>query len=87
MTSSFNSDVIHVLYRIKAKDEEWRSHQQGFNRHWRSQSEKYHLKALDHQAPGFKQADVKYMRSKTLISELEGLYDEVSCLMTSHHHL
>jgi len=68
--------VPFVLKRIKAKDEEWRSHQQGFNRHWRSQSEKYHLKALDHQAPGFKQADVKYMRSKTLISELEGLYDE-----------
>ena len=40
------------------------------------QNEKYYLKSLDHQSLQFKQNDVRTLRSKTLLSEIETLYDE-----------
>jgi histone deacetylase complex regulatory component SIN3 len=63
--------------RLKAKDEEWRDAQKGFNRIWREQNEKYHLKSLDHQGITFKQNDLKQLRSKVLINQIETFYDEV----------
>lgn len=68
--------VPHILKRIRAKDEEWRQHHHTFKDVWRVQSEEFYLKSLDHQGPTFKQSDIKYIRSKALVSELEGLYDE-----------
>uniref|UniRef100_A0A673CYA2 Paired amphipathic helix protein Sin3a-like n=1 Tax=Sphaeramia orbicularis TaxID=375764 RepID=A0A673CYA2_9TELE len=65
-----------VLKRLKMKEEEWREAQRGFNKIWREQNEKYYLKSLDHQGINFKQNDAKVLRSKTLISEIEMLYDE-----------
>lgn len=63
--------------RLKAKEEEWREAQQGFNKLWREQYEKAYLKSLDHQGVNFKQNDVKALRSKSLLNEIESIYDEV----------
>lgn len=63
--------------RLKAKEEEWREAQQGFNKIWREQYEKAYLKSLDHQAVNFKQNDTKALRSKSLLNEIESVYDEV----------
>lgn len=65
-----------VLRRLKAKDEEWREAQKQFNKIWREQNEKYYLKSLDHQGISFKQNDIKYLRSKSLIKEIEDLQRE-----------
>ncbi|XP_024092996.1 paired amphipathic helix protein Sin3b isoform X3 [Pongo pygmaeus] len=66
-----------VLKRLKAKEEEWREAQQGFNKIWREQYEKAYLKSLDHQAVNFKQNDTKALRSKSLLNEIESVYDEL----------
>ncbi|XP_053621549.1 paired amphipathic helix protein Sin3b isoform X3 [Plodia interpunctella] len=63
-----------VLRRLKAKEEEWREAQKGFNKQWRELNEKYYLKSLDHQGINFKQNDLKAMRSKTLYNEVEAAY-------------
>ncbi|XP_058494449.1 paired amphipathic helix protein Sin3b [Solea solea] len=65
-----------VLKRLKAKEEEWRDAQQGFNKIWREQYEKAYLKSLDHQGVNFKQNDMKALRSKSLLNEIESVYDE-----------
>nr|CAI5849844.1 unnamed protein product [Callosobruchus analis] len=65
-----------VLRRLKAKEEEWREAQKGFNKIWREQNEKYYLKSLDHQGINFKQTDVKALRSKSLFNEIETIFDE-----------
>ncbi|XP_043946674.1 paired amphipathic helix protein Sin3b [Protopterus annectens] len=65
-----------VLKRLKAKEEEWREAQQGFNKIWREQYEKAYLKSLDHQGVNFKQNDIKALRSKSLLNEIESAYDE-----------
>uniref|UniRef100_A0A8C2Z112 Paired amphipathic helix protein Sin3b n=1 Tax=Cyclopterus lumpus TaxID=8103 RepID=A0A8C2Z112_CYCLU len=67
-----------VLKRLKAKEEEWRDAQQGFNKIWREQYEKAYLKSLDHQGVNFKQNDMKALRSKSLLNEIESVYDEQS---------
>lgn len=59
------------------KEEEWREAQRGFNKIWREQNEKYYLKSLDHQGINFKQNDTKVIRSKSLLNEIESIYDEV----------
>jgi histone deacetylase complex regulatory component SIN3 len=66
--------------RLKMKEEEWREAQRGFNKVWREQNEKYYLKSLDHQGINFKQNDTKVLRSKSLLNEIESIYDEVSWL-------
>ncbi|XP_041988654.1 paired amphipathic helix protein Sin3a isoform X2 [Aricia agestis] len=63
-----------VLRRLKAKEEEWREAQKGFNKQWREQNEKYYLKSLDHQGINFKQNDLKALRSKSLYNEVESAY-------------
>jgi len=65
-----------VLRRLVAKEKEWRMAQHGFNRIWREQNERYYLKSLDHQAAKFKQTDVKQIRSKTLMKEIEAEMQE-----------
>ena len=67
-----------VLRRLKAKYDEWKDKQKEFNRQWRDQNEKYYLKSLDHQGINFKQNDVKQLRTKALLSEIETIFDEVS---------
>ncbi|KFM56739.1 Paired amphipathic helix protein Sin3a, partial [Stegodyphus mimosarum] len=70
------SAIPLVLRRLKAKEEEWRKAQKSFNKIWREQNEKYYLKSLDHQGINFKQNDVKFLRSKSILSEIETIYDE-----------
>lgn len=65
-----------VLRRLKSKEEEWREAQKSFNKIWREQNERYYLKSLDHQGISFKQNDSKYLRSKSLILEIENLFEE-----------
>lgn len=82
---SFHADFVCLAFaltallycRLKAKEEEWREAQQGFNKIWREQYEKAYLKSLDHQAVNFKQNDTKALRSKSLLNEIESVYDEV----------
>lgn len=62
---------------MKSKQEDWLDAQRQFNKIWREQLEKYYLKSLDHQGINFKATDTKTMRSKTLVGEIEGLFDEV----------
>ncbi|EHH59334.1 Transcriptional corepressor Sin3b [Macaca fascicularis] len=76
-----------VLKRLKAKEEEWREAQQGFNKIWREQYEKAYLKSLDHQAVNFKQNDTKALRSKSLLNEIESVYDEKEDQGTIHQLL
>ena len=71
------------LHRLKAKEEEWREAQQGFNKIWREQYEKAYLKSLDHQGVNFKQNDMKALRSKSLLNEIESVYDEVKPLLSA----
>ena len=70
--------VIHsvLMCRLKAKQEEWLEAQKSFNKTWRDQLEKYYLKSLDHQGINFKQTDTRAMRAKSLITELETVFDE-----------
>uniref|UniRef100_A0AAV2L2D7 Paired amphipathic helix protein Sin3a n=1 Tax=Knipowitschia caucasica TaxID=637954 RepID=A0AAV2L2D7_KNICA len=70
------ASVPIVLKRLKTKEDEWREAQRGFNKIWRDQNEKYYLKSLDHQGINFKQNDTKVLRSKSLLNEIESIYDE-----------
>lgn len=65
-----------VLKRLKAKQEEWLEAQRAFNKHWREQLEKYYLKSLDHQGINFKAIDTRAMRPKSLVNEIEIVFDE-----------
>ncbi|XP_067943768.1 paired amphipathic helix protein Sin3a-like isoform X2 [Watersipora subatra] len=67
--------VPMVLRRLKSKDDEWKEAQRQFNKIWAEQNEKYYLKSLDHQGIHFKQADTKSLRSKSLLNEIEAIYD------------
>lgn len=42
---------------------------------WREQNEKYYLKSLDHQGINFKTNDTKALRSKSLLNEIEAIYE------------
>lgn len=77
-------DLRCFLTRLKTKEEEWREAQRGFNKIWREQNEKYYLKSLDHQGINFKQNDTKVLRSKSLLNEIESIYDEVQFI---HIHI
>lgn len=76
-----NVAVPVVLRRLKAKEEEWREAQKGFNQQWREQNEKYYLKSLDHQGINFKHVDTKALRSKSLMNQVETIYEEVCLLL------
>lgn len=75
--------ICACLHRLKAKEEEWREAQQGFNKIWREQYEKAYLKSLDHQGVNFKQNDMKALRSKSLLNEIESVYDEVKTVLSA----
>ena len=64
-----------VAARLSAKEEEWRDAQKQFNKIWREQLEKYYLKSLDHQGINFKQNDIKNLRTKSLMNDIESVFD------------
>ena len=74
------NNIIFIFYRLKTKDEEWREAQKQFNKMWKEQNEKFYLKSLDHQCANFKQHDIKAIRGKSLLNQVETIYDEVSLL-------
>lgn len=77
-----NKCIMEWTVKISSlQDEEWREAQKGFNKIWREQNEKYYLKSLDHQGITFKQTDVKTIRSKSLLNDIETLFDEVRYLI------
>ena len=43
---------------------------------WKEQNEKFYLKSLDHQCANFKQHDIKAIRGKSLLNQVETIYDE-----------
>ncbi|VVC29015.1 Paired amphipathic helix,Histone deacetylase interacting domain,Sin3, C-terminal [Cinara cedri] len=65
-----------VLKRLRSKDDEWKEARNTFNELWKNQNEKYYLKSLDHQGVNFKQSDMKFLRSKSLLNEIETIFDE-----------
>lgn len=71
------AQVVPLVYnRLMEKEEEWREAQKQFNKLWREQLEKYYLKSLDHQGITFKQNDIKNLRTKSLMNEIESVCDE-----------
>ncbi|XP_014680684.1 PREDICTED: paired amphipathic helix protein Sin3a-like isoform X2 [Priapulus caudatus] len=76
-----------VLRRLKAKEEEWREAQKQFNKIWREQNEKFYLKSLDHQGINYKQNDTKSLRSKSLLNEIETIYDEDPNILQRSEHV
>lgn len=70
--------VPRVLQRLQEKETEWRGCRKEFNVIWRDQMDKNYLKSLDHQSITFKANDVKEIRSKGMIQQLETIYNEVN---------
>ncbi|KAL3085001.1 hypothetical protein niasHS_010070 [Heterodera schachtii] len=68
--------VPMVLRRLREKDVECRGLRKEYNEIWRDQVEKNYLKSLDHQALTFKANDLKDIRSKGFIQQLENIYTE-----------
>lgn len=66
-----------ILKRLTDKHHEWCTTLREFNVIWRDQIEKNYLRSLDHQAHPFKNNDSKLLRGKSIIQQLEDLYDEV----------
>lgn len=84
IVSGIMTTLKNILLHFQ--DEEWREAQKGFNKIWREQNEKYYLKSLDHQGITFKQTDVKTIRSKSLLNDIETLFDEVRCVLLFSFH-
>lgn len=75
-----------VLRRLKMKEEEWREAQKSFNKIWREQNERFYLKSLDHQGISFKANDIKFLRSKNLLNEIETIFEERHDASEDHSH-
>ncbi|UJR08308.1 hypothetical protein I4U23_012579 [Adineta vaga] len=65
-----------VLKRLKAKDEEWREAKKNFERFWKEQSEKYYLKSLDYMGINCKNSDIRIIRNRFLLNEIENIKEE-----------
>lgn len=65
------------LFRLKAKDEEWREAKKNFERFWKEQSEKYYLKSLDYMGINCKNSDARIIRNRHLLTEIENIKEEV----------
>lgn len=74
--------IPRLIERMRQKDIEWRKNQEICNRIWREETDKHFVKSLDHQSIIFKQNDLKLLRAKTIISQFENLYDEVSAFIS-----
>ncbi|CAF1010544.1 unnamed protein product [Adineta ricciae] len=65
-----------VLKRLKAKDDEWREAKKNFERFWKEQSEKYYLKSLDYMGINCKNSDIRIIRNRFLLNEIENIKEE-----------
>ena len=64
-----------VIKSMQNKDKEWKVTKKSFERVWSDQMDKFYLKSLDFQGLKFKQNDIKSIRSKSLIKEIENLFN------------
>ena len=69
------------MYRLKAKDDEWREAKKNFERFWKEQSEKYYLKSLDYMGINCKNSDIRIIRNRFLLNEIENIKEEVNWLV------
>ncbi|XP_075239098.1 paired amphipathic helix protein Sin3a-like [Convolutriloba macropyga] len=60
-----------VLARLRERDEHWRKNKLEFNKVWNSLYQKHSLRALDMKSSSYKAADLKTLKSKALIAEIE----------------
>merc|ERR1719376_1663245 len=70
------SAIPHVLKRIKAKDEDWRTNHAIFKKKWKEQTNRFLLKSLDMMGQNFRNTDCKFIRAKYLINNLAEIHDE-----------
>uniref|UniRef100_A0A0X3PJQ5 Histone deacetylase interacting domain-containing protein n=1 Tax=Schistocephalus solidus TaxID=70667 RepID=A0A0X3PJQ5_SCHSO len=62
-----------VIQRMRQKDNEWREAVRSFHRIWSDQDAKNYLRSLDHQGASFKQRDNPFLRTKTVINQIEAI--------------
>ncbi|BHF57887.1 Paired amphipathic helix protein Sin3a [Sparganum proliferum] len=62
-----------VIQRMRQKDNEWREAVRSFHRIWSDQDAKNYLRSLDHQGATFKQRDNPFLRTKTVINQIEAI--------------
>ncbi|KHJ43994.1 histone deacetylase interacting [Trichuris suis] len=65
-----------VLKVLVEKNDEWESNLPSMNRSWYEMNEKSYWKALDYQYMTFKTEDVKSMRTRALLNNVEALFKE-----------
>uniref|UniRef100_A0A5K4F1Y2 HDAC_interact domain-containing protein n=1 Tax=Schistosoma mansoni TaxID=6183 RepID=A0A5K4F1Y2_SCHMA len=66
-----NTVLPLVIQRMRQKDSEWRETIRNYQRSWADQDARNYLRSLDHQGATFKQRDAPFIRSKTMISQIE----------------
>ncbi|KAH8859954.1 Paired amphipathic helix protein Sin3a [Schistosoma japonicum] len=66
-----NTVLPLVIQRMRQKDTEWRETIRNYQRSWADQDTRNYLRSLDHQGATFKQRDAPFIRSKTMISQIE----------------
>lgn len=64
-----------IMKSMQVKDKEWKGTKKSFERIWSDQMDKFYLKSLDFQGLKFKQTDIKNIRSKSLVKEIENLFN------------
>merc|ERR1712178_237342 len=65
-----------ILKRLKAKDQEWQEAKRKFAKFWREDVDKNYERSLDCQGHNFKQADLKQLKQKKLLNEIEQVMKE-----------
>ncbi|CAH8504210.1 unnamed protein product [Heterobilharzia americana] len=68
-----NTVLPLVIQRMRQKDTEWRETIRNYQRSWADQDARNYLRSLDHQGAAFKQRDAPFIRSKTMISQIESI--------------
>ena len=65
-----------VRSRLFARQEDWLMKKKAFCKTWNATSSKHALRALDFKGNAFKTTDTKNLRSKSLINDVERIYNE-----------
>ncbi|KHJ49613.1 hypothetical protein D918_00740 [Trichuris suis] len=73
----YPAEVIPLVLKVLVeKNDEWQSNLPSMNRSWYEMNEKSYWKALDYQYITFKTEDVKSMRTRALLNNVEALFKE-----------
>lgn len=71
-----------ALRRLKSKTQDWKEHQERFNKCWKELNIKNYQKSLCNDASTFKQNDQKDTKTKNLLQEAEAVYHEVGAIFS-----